>query len=193
MKPSCLPRMASGWVCVAVFTIMLAVNCIERSDPIEAEILQAVRACDQVRAKSIFKSDPAAVSLRTQAEETLLMISVASGCVDLSRYLISIGLDVNARDMEGFTTLMRAARLKDTTLLRLALENGAEVNAVNEYGESAMWDAIGHNNPAALQILIGQGVDTQQADFEGQSPVDAAQVMGYDEILKLLQEAEQED
>ena len=63
---------------------------------------------------------------------------IEKGDIEAVRKLIASGADVNARDKDGSTALMRAAGIRKTEIVRVLLEHGADVNARDEWGETAL-------------------------------------------------------
>jgi ankyrin repeat protein len=70
---------------------------------------------------------------------------------DVVRALVKAGADVNATDTQGRSCLAYAGR--DTTLVRLLIENGAKVSP------HALFAAIDSNNYEVLQTLLSAGAD----------------------------------
>jgi ankyrin repeat protein len=79
--------------------------------------------------------------LRTNEGPPLLMGTISRGDIDLARYLISIGADVNLGykpsdvEIHLWTPLRIAVDTNRVDLVRLLLENDADVHAVSECGE----------------------------------------------------------
>ena len=68
--------------------------------------------------------------------------------------LIDAGADVNARDNNGNTVLMNAAKnSKEPNVLLILLSAGASLYARNTAGKTAFDYAAQNQNPALLQML----------------------------------------
>lgn len=62
--------------------------------------------------------------------------------------LIKIGVDINAKNIDGLTPLMATAEFGATEIARILVNNGADPHAENMYGETALDIAIkkGHQD-----------------------------------------------
>jgi hypothetical protein len=73
--------------------------------------------------------------------------------------LIDAGADLNARDDNGWTPLMVAARSETPEIVTLLIEAGADVNAMNDNGYTPLWFAnpgFG-STPEIIKILKAAG------------------------------------
>jgi ankyrin repeat protein len=107
------------------------------------------------------------------------------------RLLLAKRAKVNARSLLGETPLLIAAAYDGSLeTARLLIENGADVNARDKGGVSALENAAGNNNVALARLLIEKGADVNNADAGGSTPL--MQAAGSDErdaaTVKLLLE-----
>ncbi|MDE7292241.1 MAG: ankyrin repeat domain-containing protein [Treponemataceae bacterium] len=58
--------------------------------------------------------------------------------IEETRRLIKAGVDVNARDSEGCSALMKAANAHALDSVQFLIETGADVNAKDKYGRTAL-------------------------------------------------------
>ncbi|BCM89728.1 hypothetical protein IAD21_01575 [Abditibacteriota bacterium] len=86
---------------------------------------------------------PAATPRPIDAAQTkALQVSIKDKNWDAARAAVVAGADVNAADKGGVTVLMRAADAGQNGLVELLLQNGANPNAVDKKGQSALHYAI---------------------------------------------------
>ncbi len=84
---------------------------------------------------------------------------VPGGWLPATRYLVEeLGLDVNARDHQGYTALHNAASRGDTELIRYLVEKGGDVTVVSRRGQTTADMANGPVQrispfPAAIALL----------------------------------------
>jgi hypothetical protein len=135
---------------------------------------------------------------------------LAAAAVDLSamRFLAANGADPLLATKEDTTPLMVAAgmgRLQDhfteqeeesaLEAVKLALELGSDVNAVNQNGRSALYGAASVGANAIIQFLVDQGAKVDVKDKWGLTPWNIAAVvvpeggLGSDKLRPLHKEA----
>ena len=67
--------------------------------------------------------------------------------------------DVEARDADGWTALMRAAKNGDADVVLALLERGADVFARNDAGHTAMDIAMENNEIVIINMLDYFGIE----------------------------------
>lgn len=119
---------------------------------------------------------------------TALMTAVKDGNVTTVRRLIAEGADVNERDSGGDAPVIMAAYLGHADVLRLLLEAGGDVTALDPGMKATALHAAayaGHADTAQLLIEHGIAID-QQGPYNGytalhdaiwQNNVDVARVL----------------
>lgn len=82
----------------------------------------------------------------------------ASGpTLDAIRLLIKNGLEIHARDKDGYTPLMVAAQTGHTAVVQLLFEKGADVNAKTSDGRTALSIAEAQRHPDVVAFLKAHG------------------------------------
>ena len=94
--------------------------------------------------------------------------------------------DVNARDGEGNTALMAAARGGNLELVTMLLGGGANVNAQNRHGARALTFAVQKADLAAVGLLLEHGAEPNFADQDGTSPFALAILARQGKVASLL-------
>jgi hypothetical protein len=82
-----------------------------------------------------------------------LAYACLEGHVDVARYLIEHGADVNGRAVNGATPLMLAARSGQIEIAKLLIDKGADIDARNDSGLTAMVWAAQSGNTNIVELL----------------------------------------
>lgn len=108
----------------------------------------------------------------------LIFDTVKSGlveepCEKVVQRILSLGLDVNARNTDGDTALLMAADQLDhpAKVFKVLLDAGAEVNAQNRVRENAL-HKMRHKNEIdleAIRLLIDRGISVIATDDAGET------------------------
>ena len=85
-----------------------------------------------------------------------LFLAAGEGKLDVVRYLLDEGADVNARENWGSTPLIEAAYSGHIDVIKELLLRGADINVISEQG-TALDIAINRNNPAVADLLRHRG------------------------------------
>ncbi|NCG57103.1 MAG: hypothetical protein GWP35_09400 [Proteobacteria bacterium] len=89
-----------------------------------------------------------------------MLAALNSSTPEIVPLLLEKGAEVNARDTDGFTPLMWAARSSTPEIVQLLLEKGADVNARTTGGFTPLMVAAGNSKGKSAeikQLLIDAG------------------------------------
>jgi ankyrin repeat protein len=135
-------------------------------------IAQSTEAKDQVVAKAAVKNHPIFDAIRSGDRR-----SIAKALKDSAA--------VNLRDDEGNTPLIQAAFYLPASQLAQFIDRGADVNATNSAGVSALMKAVWDLDKTRL--LIQRGANVNAASKMGNTPlITAAFANGASEVVKAL-------
>lgn len=87
------------------------------------------------------------------------------------------------------TQLITSAEKGDTTAVRSLLQQGADVDAQDERGRTAIMAATHGNHPETVKVLIDAGADINRQDNIQDNPFLYAGATGRLEILRLMIDA----
>ena len=120
------------------------------------------------------------------AVEQQLREAAKVGDIALVRNLLDKGANVNAKDRNGWTPLMRAAWPGQTEVARLLLEKGADINAKDHFGWTAFaWSAWG-GHWALVRLLAEKGTDVNVPGPDRRTALILASSRGELDMVKLL-------
>lgn len=93
--------------------------------------------------------------------ESSLVEAVINNDIGMARYLLRIGVDVNAATADGVTPLMIAIENKNMEMISLLLRNGADVNVADDSGDSVYCYGEASDKKRIKKILERNGAKKQ--------------------------------
>lgn len=98
--------------------------------------------------------------------------------------LVQMGADVNAHAIDGQTPLHYCCNDSNYEAAKILIENGAEVDSVDETGRTPLFIAIGkyRGQKDCLKIillLLENGADLDKTNSSGRTPRDAAKTIKF--------------
>lgn len=124
-------------------------------------------------------------SSRNSKGVPMLCIAVRSSHLDIVKYLISLGADINAiSDDRNNTPVMDAASSGDLDSLKLLVSEGANLETQSKNGQTALILAVGHGDVEVSNYLLSTGADYVVKDFLGMSAKSYATLFNKTEILE---------
>jgi uncharacterized protein len=130
-------------------------------------LIQAVKDRDGNKAQEILGENPspAVVNARDADDNTALSVALLSRDPEWTGYLLNKGADPNlAAGKGGDTPLIIAARLGFDQAVEWLLGMGANVNATNKMGETALIAAVQQRQTVAVRRLLAAGADPDKTD-----------------------------
>lgn len=108
------------------------------------------------------------------------------------------GADVNAPDKHGRLALVLAAQNGHTDVVRLLLDNGADVNGICIGGSSALSGEVGMTalmwatwtgRIETARLLLGRGASVNTKSVHGNTALLLAEGNGWSDIVEVLKQA----
>ena len=129
-----------------------------------------------------------------------LISAARTGDAKAAEAALEAGADANARDGDGITALMHAARgdrpeIANPTptdhprIVELLIERGADVNAKTDSGFVALFWAARYGHEGVAKVLITHGADVNAKDKDGMTALKWATPNQQTKVIDLLKEA----
>src|SRR5262245_24268090 len=122
---------------------------------------------------------------QAQGRTPLYLAAMLGNGVPTLRLLLSKGANPNLAAVNGQTPLMMAAR-GDVEAMQLLIEQGADVNAKDGAGETALMSACAGGNAPAVQLLIGRGADVKVTSKRNETALGFAATSGVQASVEML-------
>jgi len=151
-----------------------------------AEIHVAAQLGDLGRVRELLEGDPSLLEEKDEAGSTPLIVACSGGQMEVARYLIGIGADINAGDNEDSRAIHLAGVSGNTELIGYLLDLGMEVDTRDENGMTALLFAGYRGQKKAVEYLISRGADIGAATNGGGTLMHAASYSGNMELLEML-------
>ncbi|CAG8956335.1 hypothetical protein HYFRA_00003715 [Hymenoscyphus fraxineus] len=113
--------------------------------------------------------------------------------LDVIKFLVENGADINAKDSDGMTALSNAVYLGNETVVQCLLENRADANIPDDLGRSALFFAAGqsqHRDKAVAfaRSLLAHGADINLQTTRGMTPLMIAAWHNHTDFAEFLLE-----
>lgn len=174
-------RLIANAVMLLGIIIFIVVNVRQAS---AGELLQAVKNDDINQVYYILKSGKANINAQDTGGETALIRDVRYGNLEITKYLIESGADVNIKSKDYGTALIWASIRGYLEIVDLLIKNGANVNDINDKsGTTALIGASREGDWETVKILIENGADVNIKNSDGETALDMAQTEEVREVL----------
>ena len=119
-------------------------------------------------------------------------VAIESGDLEKIKALVEGGAKADTLIEYGehkITPLMKACWDGELEIATYLMDQGADVNAVDESGSTPMFEAIKRNRPEFVQLLIDRGAKVNVKDTRQFTPLTTAAAAGGEEISRILVKA----
>jgi ankyrin repeat protein len=115
---------------------------------------------------------------------TLLFVAVKAKNLELTKFLIEYGADINDKIYYSKTALHEAIETEQTNIIELLIDNGADIYAQDDKGQSAVGYAL--LKEGIIELLIKKGLDVNHKYKDGKTPLHKAIETGTPNNIELL-------
>jgi len=122
------------------------------------------------------------------------LMSVIWSNISLAEHYISKGAKIDCKDIDGQTALHDSAKRNRVESVKLLVKNGADINAIDNEGNTPLHIAAGgyflRLDPLeAVQYLIENGADINKLNNDRQTALDLAIIRGNAKVINFLQKS----
>lgn len=96
------------------------------------------------------------------------------------------GLSPNTRGHNGETPLHWMATLGDAEGVRILVDAGAVVDAVDQNGNTPLHESCASRQVAAAKMLIGLGANRELKNHNNLTPLDVAEAEGFQPMIDIF-------
>lgn len=122
----------------------------------------------------------------TKDETARLADAVESNNMKKARAAIAAGADVNFQSTTS-TILLRAVKLNQVEMVKLLLDNKADINQVKPVDRfSGLMIAAKHNNLEVAKLLISRGIDVSMTTVIGRNALHIAALSDSIDVARVL-------
>ncbi len=130
------------------------------------------------------------IKARDYWDRTPLHLAIQAGKPKKVSLLMQYGSSLQERGRCGMLALEYAFYIKDdATMLEYLIQNGANINEYNEFGNTPLIEAVSHNAVECVRMLVKAGADVLQKDRSAYEPTTAIGHAKNPEIAMILFEA----
>ena len=122
-----------------------------------------------------------------QGQNALIRASLGRGNIDIVKWLLCMGLDIDKEDNDGNTAFLCTAQKGNTPLLSFLKCKNANIYVYNSGGENALVKAsLGRGNIDTVKWLLAEGFQVNEKDFTGDTAFHNAAWNGDVQLIKFL-------
>ena len=153
------------------------------------DVFEAAATGEEGRLHAILGADEAAAQAMSGDGWTALHLAAAFGTPMSAAALIFRGARVDAvsKNPQRNQPLHAALALgRNTSTIELLLAHGADANAVQTAGYTAIFSAATANRKDLAELLVMHGADPKHVNEQGKTPADFARERGHTELAAWL-------
>jgi ankyrin repeat protein len=120
--------------------------------------------------------------------DSILLQAVENGNLEGVRELLASHIvpDIEVNDSRGWTALIHATGNNHADMLKLLIDNGADVNAKDKDGRTALLTAATWNYINIAKMLIDNGANINAKDKDGKTALMLAAIINNKDMVKML-------
>jgi uncharacterized protein len=150
--------------------------------PLSESMIRFVYRADHTGIRKLIASGESPDAVDSDGRTALVHAVLATPPVnEVIAALIGAGANANLRDKgQGWAALAFAARDCPVEVCRMLVDAGAEINATDVFGNTALWRAVMARKHENIAFLLSRGADADRSNQKGVSPRQLARTMGWE-------------
>jgi ankyrin repeat protein len=132
--------------------------------------------CDELQVTATIAVESTSIVMNPSEVDVYLSYAAESGCEDSVKICLAQGACVNSESEDKFTPLHYACNATTECLpvVQLLIQQGADVNKLNKYGETALLKAAYRGHVGVVKTLLDSGSNMEPTSTAGLSALSAA-------------------
>jgi ankyrin repeat protein len=155
------------------------------------DVFEAAALDDVARLGTILREDPASANAWSADGGTALHFAAFFGATECARLLLQHGADpaVHAQGFNNVAPIHSAAASRSIAIVRMLLERGAPVDAVQHGGWTALMSATQRGDEALTELLLDYDADPFKPMEDGRDAIAMAEQGGFGALAERLRSA----
>ena len=152
------------------------------------DIFDALKKGSIAGVKYWYAENPSSIHRKTRNLDNLTPLHWASsnGNLDIVKFLLSKGVDMEAEDSDYATALEWASYKGHVLVVEALLDKGANINHRDKEKQTPLHYAVGNNKLPTVKILIERGANKNLKSNKNQTPLELAREKRRKSIVNYL-------
>lgn len=151
----------------------------------QSNVFQVARSGSLEDIKKLYKTDENIINTVNKDGYSPLTLACYSGNYAVVSFLVNKVATINGNSKYG-TPLMAAVVKGETEIVKLLLEQDADVTLVDGQGVTALHYATIFKHSEIVKLLINSGANPNLKDSAGKSAMDHATILKNEQIINIL-------
>ncbi|TGN20045.1 ankyrin repeat domain-containing protein [Leptospira idonii] len=168
---------------IVIVLLMLSCSTANRKNK-EFQEFEYLKSCNSTNSEVLFQ-DNSKINVKVDSGIPIISYFAKIGNLHCINKLLSLKADINSVDSRGFTPFIFSV-YSNPKVMKLLLENGADISAETPNGGNALILAAEIGNLDALKFLIERGMNINHLTKHKGTPLMHAAIRGYSKIIEEL-------
>jgi len=171
-----------------IFILVLSALLIPSAHAIASTIFEAINDNNLEKVQKIIQENHEVLNERDESYCDPLTFAAIAGNLEIMKYLLSQGADINTIDRENSNLMHNAAANGHLEVVKYLIDQSFDVNAADDNGNTALLFASDRNNIELVRYLLDQGADVHAESSNGTTVILNAAFSGNNEMIQLFQD-----